>query len=61
MADNNAVLTSTRLWSEEVAIAAADDPDALQAALHELGYEFSNGRRFDSGQGVYAVATSTAT
>lgn len=48
------VLTSTRLWSEEVAIAEASDPEALAAKLHEPGYVFSNGRRFDSGQGAYA-------
>ena len=59
MADNT-VLTSTRLWSEEVALAAADDPDALRDPTKEPGYEFSGGRRFDSGPGAYAVATTTA-
>lgn len=61
MADNNSqLLTSTRLWSEEVAIAAADDPDALRDPNKEPGYEFSGGRRFDSGPGAYAVTTTTA-
>lgn len=39
---------SQRLWSEEVGIAQADQP----LPPKDPGYEFSNGRRFDSGQGA---------
>ena len=48
------VSTSTRLWSEEVGIAAASDPLAGIDPNKEPGYEFSSGRKFDSGLGVYA-------
>lgn len=50
---NEQVSTSTRLWSEEVGIAAASDPLASIDPTVEPGYEFSNGRKFNSGQGVY--------
>lgn len=42
------VRVTQRLWSEEVGAAAAD------AVLppKDPGYEFSNGRRFDDGQGA---------
>ena len=58
MANDAQVLTSTRLWSEEVAIAAASDPDSLRPIDQEPGYEFSNGRKFDSGLGAYAPASA---
>lgn len=48
------VTTSTRLWSEEVGIAAATDPNAEIDPNKQPGYEFSNGRKFDTGQGPYA-------
>jgi hypothetical protein len=54
MADEQRATTSTRLWSEEVAIAAACDGQADLDPTKEPGYEFGNGRKFDSGLGVYA-------
>lgn len=48
---NQIVRTSVRLWSEEVAMARASDPDA---AKKEGGYVFSNGRRFDPPANPYA-------
>lgn len=46
--------TSTRLWSEEVAIAQAKDPAAADKdPTKEPGYVFSNGRAFNSGNGHY--------
>ena len=56
MADNT-VLTSTRLWSEGVGIAAASDPLASLDPNKEPGYEFSNGRTFYTGLGVYVPTT----
>ena len=56
MADEQKVTTSTRLWSEEVGIAAASDPLASLDPNKEPGYEFSNGRTFDTGLGGYAPA-----
>ena len=53
MANDQQVTTSTRLWSEEVGIAAASDPLAGIDPNKEPGYEFSSGRKFDTGQGVY--------
>lgn len=41
---------SQRLFSEEVAIAAAKEGQALLNT--DPGYEFSNGRRFDTGPGA---------
>lgn len=54
MANEPMVTTSERLWSEEVAIAAASDPLSMTDPNKEPGYEFSNGARFDSGRGIYA-------
>ena len=46
--------TSTRLWSEEVAIAQARDPSVADLdPTKEPGYEFSNGRKFNTGNGPY--------
>lgn len=41
---------SQRLFSEEVGIAAADS--GLSAMTPEPGYEWSNGRKFASGNGA---------
>lgn len=41
--------TSTRLWSEEVGMV---DPDA-RSNDRDIGYEWSNGRRFRDGIGAY--------
>lgn len=49
------VTTSDRLWSEEVGIASANDPLAALDQLKEPGYEFSNGRKFETGNGIYEV------
>ena len=49
------VTTSERLWSEEVGIAAASDPLSNLDPSKEPGYEFSNGRRFDTGLGAYVT------
>jgi hypothetical protein len=57
------VKSSTRLWSQEVAAARAttelDAQTPGQAAIaaltpQEVGYEFSNGRKFKDGKGPYA-------
>lgn len=48
----NGVSYGQRLWSEEVAIAASMGGEPLTRP--EPGYEFSNGRRFDSGPGATA-------
>lgn len=54
------VTTSTRFWSEEVALANAQDADQMsmtpgQAALigakKDIAYEFSNGRKFEDSNG----------
>ena len=51
--------TSTRLWSEEVAIAAASDPlTADTDPTKEPGYEFSNNRKFQTGQAFYETTTN---
>lgn len=42
------VTTSERLWSEEVGMAEAD---ALPRK--EIAYEWSNGRTFEDGNGLY--------
>lgn len=55
MADDQKVTTSERLWSEEVGIAAASDPLSCLDPTKEPGYEFGNGRRFDSGLGAYVT------
>lgn len=58
MANEDPPKFSTRLWSEECAIADAGsvlsdlDPDK------QPGYEFSNGRVFDSGKGAYESTPS---
>lgn len=55
MATEPKVTSSTRLWSDEVAIAAAGDPlSADKDPSVDPGYEFSNGRKFNSGKGAYA-------
>lgn len=48
------VYVTERLWSEEVGIAAADEPLELQDPSREPGYEFSNGIKFFTGLGPYA-------
>lgn len=48
----NGVSYSQRLWSEEVAIAASMAGEPLSNLKSEPGYEFSNGRRFDTGAGA---------
>lgn len=48
------VRTSTRLWSQEVAIAEAKSGGPVQPKTKEPGYEFSNGRKFDAGPGATA-------
>ena len=58
MATNEAPLppgisVSDRLWSDEVGIANADSPLGTLDPTKEPGYEFSNGRTFNSGRGVY--------
>lgn len=47
------VSMSERLWSDEVGIANADSPLGALDPTKEPGYEFSNGRTFSSGPGVY--------
>ncbi len=48
------VSTSTRLWSQEVAIAEAQAGE-VRPTKKEPGYEFAGGRRrFDTGPGPYA-------
>lgn len=49
------VRTSTRLWSEEVGIAEAD----AIVRPGEPGYEFSNGRCFNTPKDPYAPAAET--
>lgn len=44
------VRISERLWSQEVGAAAAE----TLLPPKDPGYEFSNGRRFDDGQGAHA-------
>ena len=57
MADNDN--TSTRLWSEEVAVASASDPlTADTDPTKEPGYEFSNGRKLQTGQAFYEPTTN---
>jgi len=51
---NEQVTTTDRLWSEEVGIASACDDKAGIDPTKEPGYEFGNGRKFDTGQGIYA-------
>lgn len=46
------VKTSTRLWSQEVAIAEAAFGDDVRPKNKEPGYEWSNGRKHDSGPGA---------
>lgn len=58
MADKPQFMTSTRLWSEEVALAAASDPESLRDPTKEPGYEFSNGREFASGVGAGVPAAA---
>ena len=58
---SNKVKTSTRLWSQEVAIANAGSnletvrpgSEGIESLLSrkEIGYEFSNGRKFVDGPG----------
>lgn len=43
------VSTSERLWSEEVGLVQAEEP--LQP--RDIAYEFSNGRKFFDGKGIY--------
>ena len=42
------VTVSERLWSEELAIAAADSPLSDADPNRQPGYEFSNGRSFNT-------------
>lgn len=59
MANEQQVTTSTRLWSEEVGIAEADSPLSAIDPNKEPGYQFSNGRSFNSGLGPYAPIVPT--
>ena len=63
MADNTfpQVKTTTRLWSEEVAIARAAGEGADLDPTREPGYEFSNGVKFDSGKGAAGYGDAPAT
>lgn len=55
MADNVPIPQVTeRLWSEECAIADAADGMADKDPSKMPGYEWSNGRTFNSGLGQYA-------
>lgn len=49
------VSVTERLWSEECAIADAGSPMGSLDPSKEPGYEFSNGRDFNSGLGLYEV------
>lgn len=56
---NDQVTTSTRLWSDEVGIAEAQAQQSQRTRFYDLlkkqpGYEFSNGKVFDEGDGPYA-------
>lgn len=53
MANEQRVTTTERLWSDEVGIAAASDPNGAIDPNRVPGYEFSNGRTFNSGLGDY--------
>lgn len=54
------VRTSTRLWSQEVAIAESSGGD-VPPKNKEPGYEFAGGRRkFDTGLGPYAPIVEPA-
>lgn len=58
MANSETVHTSTRLWSQEVALAQAQDQDSpLDAILDKrrpVQYRFSNGREFRAPADPYA-------
>lgn len=55
MADPQQVTSSDRLWSTEVGIAEAQDPEAMKERVKRpVVYEFSNGRNFQEGDGPYA-------
>lgn len=45
------VRSSTRLWSAEVGAAEAKSP----LPVKDPGYEWSNGRKFEDGDGPYAA------
>lgn len=47
------VTTTERMWSEEVGIAASCDDKADIDPTKEPGYEFGNGRKFNTGIGPY--------
>lgn len=47
------VSVTERLWSEECAIADADSPLGSLDPSRMPGYEFSNGVKFNSGNGHY--------
>jgi len=51
----NGVSYSQRLFSEEVAIAAAMNGEPI-TQVRQPGYEFSNGTRFDTPSDPYAPA-----
>jgi hypothetical protein len=53
------VKISTRLWSQEVAIANAKS--GYVPPPREPGYQFSNGRKFDDGLGTYEPLVRTST
>ena len=59
MLNEQKVTTSTRLWSEEVGIAEADSPLSAIDPNKEPGYQFSNGRSFNSGLGPNAPIAPT--
>lgn len=47
------ISVTERLWSDEVGIANANSDLGGQDPTKEPGYEFSNGRKFNSGNGLY--------
>lgn len=49
MPDDQTVTTSDRLWSEEVEIAKGGQEEDKTA------YEWSNGKKFEDGDGPYAT------
>lgn len=54
MPENNPPRSSDRLWSEEVGLANADAPPPRK----DPAYQWSNGRVFEEGDGVYAPSAA---
>ena len=51
MPENTPARSSTRLWSEEVGIAQAEEPPKTKK---DPAYEWSNGKVMEEGDGPYA-------